>query len=154
MPLRRLPRFLWLLALAIVACHVLTAVFFGSTGLGSLLGNLLQILSSLLAAAMCLRAARKLTGFSQSFWTLVAFGMGLWGVADLGWTYYEVFLHAEPPPGSMIRFLFHSYGMFFVMAIFLNQEKTDARVELEEALDFVQIGIFFFFIYFGMYMPK
>ena len=152
MPLRRLPRFLWLLALAIVACHVLTAVFFGSTGLGSLLGNLLQILSSLLAAAMCLRAARKLTGFSQSFWTLVAFGMGLWGVADLGWTYYEVFLHAEPPPGSMIRFLFHSYGMFFVMAIFLNQEKTDARVELEEALDFVQIGIFFFFIYFGMYI--
>jgi PAS domain S-box-containing protein len=150
--LRRLPRFLWLLALAIVVCHVLTVVFIGPTALGSLLGNTLQILSSFLAAAMCLRAARKLTGFSQSFWTLVAFGMGLWGVADLGWTYYEVFLHAEPPAGSMIRFLFHSYGMFFVMAIFLNQEKTHARVELEEALDFVQIGIFFFFIYFGMYI--
>jgi len=51
----------------------------------------------------------------------------------------------------MIRFLFHSHGMFFVMAIFLNQEKTHARVEFEEALDFVQIGIFFFLIYFGMY---
>ena len=51
----------------------------------------------------------------------------------------------------MIRFLFDSHGMFFVMAIFLNQEKTHAHVEFEEALDFVQIGIFFFFIYFGMY---
>jgi PAS domain S-box-containing protein len=152
LPLRRLPRFLWLLALAIVLCHVSTVVFFRSTALASLLGNFLQVTSSFLAAAMCLRAVRKLTGFSQSFWTLVAFGMGLWGVADLGWTYYEVFLHTEPPPGSMIRFLFHSYGMFFVMALFLNQEKTHARVELEEALDFVQIGIFFFLIYFGMYI--
>ncbi len=149
---RRVPRLLWLLAIAIVACHVLTVVFFRSSAIDSLLGNLLQIFSSFLAAAMCLRAARKLRGFSQSFWTLVAFGMGLWGVADLGWAYYEVLLHTEPPPGSMIRFLFHSYGMFFVMAIFLNQEKTHARVEFEEALDFIQIGIFFFLIYFGMYI--
>jgi len=151
LPPRSLPRFLWLLALAIVVCHVLNVVFIGPTALGSLLGNTLQISSSFLAAAMCLRAARKLTGFSQSFWTLVAFGMGMWGVADLGWTYYEVILHVKPPPGSMIRFLFDSHGMFFVMAIFLNLEKTDSRVELEETLDFVQIGILFFLIYFGMY---
>jgi len=140
-----------LLALTVVICHVVTVVFSGASAFGSLLGNGLQILSSLVAAMMCFRAARKLTGFSHSFWTLVGFGMCMWGVADLGWTYYELFLHAEPPPGSMIRFLFHSHGMFFVMAIFLNQEKTHARVEFEEALDFVQIGIFFFLIYFGMY---
>jgi hypothetical protein len=107
-----------LLALTVVICHVLTAEFFGATAFGSLLGNALQILSSLVAAMMCFRAARKLSGFSHSFWTLVAFGMCMWGVADLGWTYYEVFLHAEPPPSSMIRFLFHSHGMFFVMRFF------------------------------------
>jgi PAS domain S-box-containing protein len=148
---RPFPRSLLLLALTVVICHVVTVVFSGASAFGSLLGNGLQILSSLVAAMMCFRAARKLTGFSHSFWTLVGFGMCMWGVADLGWTYYELFLHAEPPPGSMIRFLFHSHGMFFVMAIFLNQEKTHARVEFEEALDFVQIGIFFFLIYFGMY---
>jgi hypothetical protein len=131
LPLRPFPRSLWLLALAVVACHVLTVVFFGATAFGSLLGNALQIFSSLVAAMMCFRAARKLSGFSHSFWTLVAFGMCMWGVADLGWSYYEVFLHLEPPPGSMIRFLFHSHGMFFVMAIFLNQEKTHARVEFK-----------------------
>ncbi|MGA3176582.1 MAG: PAS domain S-box protein [Candidatus Acidiferrum sp.] len=148
---RPFPRSLLLLALCVVVCHILNVVLFRATAVGSLLGNTLQILSSLIAAMMCFQAARKQTGFSQSFWTLVGFGMCMWGVADLGWTYYEVFLHAEPPPSSMIRFLFHSYGMFFVMAIFLNQEKTHARVELEEALDFVQIGILFFLIYFGAY---
>ncbi len=152
MPPRHIPRYLWPLALSIVACHALTVLFFRSSPLGTLLGNSLQIASSFLAAALCLRAARKLTGFSQSFWTLIAFGMCLWGVADLGWTYYEVFVHTEPPAGSMIRFLFHSYSMFFVMALFLNQEKTHARVEFEEALDFIQIGIFFFLIYFAMYV--
>jgi hypothetical protein len=51
----------------------------------------------------------------------------------------------------MIRFLFDTHGMFFVMAIFLDQQKRSSAIELEEALDFIQIGILFFFVYFGMY---
>lgn len=144
-------RTLALAALTIVLCHVLSIVFIGTSALGSLAGNFLQVLASFLAAVMCFRAARRVTGFSQSFWTLVGFGMGMWGFANVGWTYYEIVLHSEPPPGSMIRFLFDTHGMFFVMAIFLNQDKTTAQVEKEEALDFVQIGILFFLIYFGMY---
>jgi len=100
---------------------------------------------------MCFQAARRAAGFGRSFWILVGFGMGVWGLADFGWTYYELFLHREPPPGSLIRFLFDTHGMFFVMAIFLNQDKTDSRVEVPEALDFLQIGILFFLIYFGAY---
>ncbi len=144
-------RRLGLVALAVVALHVCTIVFFGTHPLGSLFGNLLQVFCSLLAAAMCFRAAHRARGFSQSFWILVGVGMGVWGVADLGWMYSEVVLHAVPEPGSIFRFLFDTQGMFFVMAIFLNQEKEDAKVDLEEVLDFVQIGILFFFIYFGMY---
>jgi two-component system, cell cycle sensor histidine kinase and response regulator CckA len=144
-------RRLAVVALAVVALHVCTIVFFGTRPLGSLFGNLLQVFCSLLAAAMCFRAARRVHGFSQSFWILVGVGMGVWGVADLGWMYSELVLHTIPKPGSIIRFLFDTQGMFFVMAIFLNQEKEDAKVDLEEALDFIQIGILFFFIYFGMY---
>ena len=144
-------RRLGLVALAVVALHVCTIVFLGTHPLGSLFGNLLQVFCSLLAAAMCFHAARRVHGFSQSFWILVGVGMGVWGVADLGWMYSEVVLHAVPEPGSIVRFLFDTQGMFFVMAIFLNQEKEDATVDLEEALDFIQIGILFFFIYFGMY---
>src|SRR5260370_11497754 len=100
---------------------------------------------------MCFRAARGVYGFSQSIWSRMGVGMGVWAVADLGWMYSELVLHTIPEPGSLVRFLFDTQGMFFGMAIFLNQEKEDAKVDLEEALDFIQIGILFFFIYFGMY---
>jgi len=145
------PRFLALVALTVVVGHVLSVVFLRTSLLGSLVGNLLQTFCSVLAAAMCFRAARKSPGFSQSFWALVGFTLGLWGLANFGWAYYEIALHSEPPPDSLIRFLFDTQAMFFVMAIFLNQEKTDSRIETEEALDFVQVGILFFMVYFGMY---
>ena len=147
----RFPRSLALVALSVVILHVLTVVFLGTSVYGSLLGNALQIFSSFLAAGMCFRAARRSAGFARSFWILAGFGMGIWGLADFGWTYYELFLHSEPPGGSLIRFLFDTHGMFFVMAIFLNQDKEDSRIELPEALDFLQIGILFFLIYFGAY---
>ncbi|HEV8074858.1 MAG TPA: PAS domain S-box protein [Candidatus Acidoferrum sp.] len=134
-----------------MALHVETVVFLGTSSFGSLLGNALQIFASFLATAMCFRAARRGVGFARSFWTLVGFGMGVWGLADFGWTYYEIFLHMEPPPGSLIRFLFDTHGMFFVMAIFLNQDKEDSRIDVAEMLDFLQIGILFFLVYFGAY---
>jgi PAS domain S-box-containing protein len=149
--IRPLPRWLLLVALAVVILHALNVVFFGATANGSLLGNGLQIFSSFLAAGLCFRAARQAPGFSRSFWLLVGCGIGAWGVADFGWTYYEVMLHMEPPPGSMTRFLFNTQGMFFVMSVFLNQERKDSRVELPEALDFLQIGLLFFLAYLGGY---
>ncbi len=135
----------------VVGFHVLNALFVRTSPTGSFAGNFLQIFSSFLAAALCFRAAKRFPGFSRSFWTLAGVGMFMWGVADIGWTYYEVFLHSEPPPGSLIRFLFDTHGMFFVMAIFLDQEKTDTRIKMEEFLDFIQVGILFFLIYFGTY---
>ena len=151
MAFRRVPRSLALVALSVVILHALTVVFLGTSWYGSLFGNSLQIFSSFLAAAMCFQAARRARGFGRSFWTLVGFGMGAWGLADFGWAYCELFLHSEPLPGSLIRFLFDTNGMFFVMAIFLNQDKQESRVDVPEALDFVQIGILFFLIYFGAY---
>ena len=151
MSLNPFPRSLALVALLIVASHVGSIVFLGTSSSGALVGNALQILSSFVAAAMCFRAARRSSGFNQSFWTLIGFGMAIWGVADLGWSYYEVILRTEPPAGSLMRFLFDTHGMFFVMAIFLDQEKIDSRVETEEALDFIQVGILFFLVYFGTY---
>ena len=148
---RLLPRTLTLVALAVFATHTLTVVYFGGTATGSVTGNSLQIFASFLAAAMCFRSAHRSAGFAQVFWMLVGFGMGLWGVADIGWAYYEIALHREPPTGSMVRFLFDTHGMCFVMALFLNQDKTTARIENEEILDFIQVGILFFLIYFGMY---
>jgi PAS domain S-box-containing protein len=139
------------MALLIVCSHVLGAVFLGATFYGSVLGNGLQILSSFLAAGACFQASRRHPGFSRSFWMLVSIGMGMWGLANFGWAYYEIALRSEPPPGSLIRFLFDTHGMFFVMAVFLNQDKQGSSLDLPELLDFLQIGILFFLIYFGAY---
>jgi PAS domain S-box-containing protein len=138
-------------SLLVVAIHVCSILFLGTSIPGSFVGNGLQIFASILAATMCFQVARKSQGFSQSFWTLVGFGIGTWGAAEIGWAYYEVILRTEPPVDSLLRFLFDTHGVFFVMAIFLNQEKKDSQVETEEALDFVQVGILFFLIYFGFY---
>jgi PAS domain S-box-containing protein len=149
--LKPFPRYLALVALLVVAAHACSILWLGTSRLGALIGDSLQTFCSLLAAVLCFRAARKSPGFSQSFWTLIGFGIVVWTIANLGWTYYEALQKTEPPPESLIRFLFDTHGMFFVMAIFLNQEKRDAHIETEEALDFIQIGILFFLIYFGIY---
>jgi PAS domain S-box-containing protein len=139
------------LALSVVLAHGLTVVYLVSTPYGPMVGNGLQIFSSLLAAAMCFRASQRLPGFSRAFWALVGCGMAMWGIADLGWAYYELAWRMEPPAGSLIRFLFDTHGMFFVMALFLNQDKQNSDIEVSELLDFLQIGILFFLIYFGGY---
>jgi hypothetical protein len=149
--LRHLPRSLAYLAILAVAVHGFCVVYLRSSFGGILIVNCLQSGIGFLAAALCIRASRREPGFSQSFWTLIGFAVGMWAVANMGWAYYELFLHTEPPPGSMIRFLFDIQGMFFVMAIFLDQEKTTSKIEIEEGLDFVQIGILFFLVYFGLY---
>src|SRR5262249_27374798 len=149
--LKPFPRSLVIVAALVVAAHVCSIVWLGTSPTGALVGNSLQIFASLLAATLCFRAAHKAPGFSQSFWTLIGFGLAIWGVANIGWTYSEVVLKSEPHAGSLIRFLFDTHSMFFAMAIFLNQEKRDSRVETEEALDFVQIGILFFLVYFASY---
>ncbi|HUN60472.1 MAG TPA: PAS domain S-box protein [Candidatus Sulfotelmatobacter sp.] len=151
MSLKPIPRALAFVALFVVFGHVGSVTLLGPSLPGALVGNLLQIFCSFLAAALCFRAAQRSPGFSQSFWTLIGCGFGTWGVANIGWTYYEVILRTEPPPGSLIRFPFDTLGMFFVMAIFLNQEKTDSKVEIKETLDFIQVGILFFVLYFSTY---
>ena len=149
--LRPIPRTLAYVAAIVLILHVITILSLGTDPAGSVIGNGLQIFSSLLAAYFCVKAARKEAGFTRSFWTLIAFSMAIWGIADFGWAYIELVRHEVPAPGSVIRFLFDTHGMFFVMAVFLNQEKRSSGFELEELLDFAQIGILFFFIYFGMY---
>jgi len=151
---RPLPRALVWVALLVVALHILNVVFLGTSLPGTAFGNALQIFSSFLATVMCFHAAQRNAGFSRSFWVLIGFGLGIWGVANFGWAFYELALHREPPPGSIIRFLFDTHSMFFVMAVFLNQDKRDSTIDAAEALDFLQIGILFFLVYLGgFYLP-
>ncbi len=118
---------------------------------GTLIANLLEISASILGAAMCVGASRRARGFARPFWALVGCGMAAWGVANFGWTYHELFLHAAPAFNSAIRFIFSMEGIFFAMVLFLDQETDSERIKPEFLLDFVQVAIVFFFVFLGLY---
>jgi two-component system cell cycle sensor histidine kinase/response regulator CckA len=138
-------------ALGIIVAHVAMVLTLGTTPAGSLIGNSLQIVSCALAVGAAFAASRRASGLSRRFWLLVGCGLAVWGVANLGWMYYETVLHMEPPAGSIVRFLFGTQSIFFALAVFLNQDKESSTLDIESVLDFTQIAIVFFFIYLGFY---
>jgi PAS domain S-box-containing protein len=144
-------RKLFIAGLLIVGLHTAEILTLGTTPTGSLFANSLQILTSGIASAMCIFAFRRGRGMSRPFWLLAACGTGVWGVANIGWMYYETVLHAEPPIGSAVRFLFDTQDVFFAMALYLDQDKDSPTLDPESLLDLVQIAIVFFFIFLGLY---
>src|SRR6266403_1512709 len=139
------------LSFVIVASHVVAVLTLGTSPAGSLIGNLLQIASSGLAVAVVFGASQRATGLSRRFWLLVGFGLAVWGLANVGWMYYEIALHREPPTGSMVRVLFGTQVIAWALAVLLNQDKESSTLDLESVLDFIQVTIVFFLLYLGFY---
>jgi len=94
------PRKITILALAIVGLHIVGATILGKSASGALLGNILQIIASFVATYACFEASRRSARLGQAFWILVGVGISVWGLANIGWTYYEVALGIEPPDVS------------------------------------------------------
>jgi hypothetical protein len=61
------PRTVLTLGIAVVVFHIAQEAALGTSAAGSLIANLLQILSALLAAACCLAAIGRSSGFTRSF---------------------------------------------------------------------------------------
>jgi PAS domain S-box-containing protein len=146
-----MPRKLLILAATLVGAHLGQALILGVSPAGTLIANLLEVSASVLAAVMCFGASRRAQGMARPFWALVACGMAIWGVANIGWMFHELLLHTRPAPGSPLRFLFNVQGIFFAMVLFLDQEKDSSEFEPEILLDFTQIAIVFFFLFLGLY---
>ena len=146
-----MPRKLLILALAILGLHIVEVYTLGTSTAGTLFGNSLQTIACFTAVAMCAGAARRGKQLTRTFWLLVGAGIGIWGVANLGWTYYEVILHREPAELSFVRFLFDIQGAFFAMAMFLDQGHDSQKLNLGFSLDALQIVLIFLFIYLGLF---
>src|SRR5215831_17639750 len=146
-----MPRKPLIFAAVVIALHLLEAATLGTSTTGSLLANFLEILACGFAAVTAFAASRRGRGLSRPFWVLVGMGISMWGLANLGWMYYEVVLHIEPPLTSAVRFLFGFQDVLIAMALFLDQDKDSPRIDVEALLDFVQIGIVFFFIFVEFY---
>jgi PAS domain S-box-containing protein len=147
-----MPRKLLALACVIVGLHVVAILTLGTSTAGSVLANSLQIFSCGLAAAACFGASRRGRGLSRPFWSLAGCGMAMWGVANIGWMYYENWLHVAVPSFSIVRILFDVQGIFFAIALFLDQERDSPTFDLETLLDSLQIAIVFLSVFFGLYV--
>ena len=146
-----MPRKLLILSVVIVALHATQEVFVGTSPLGSFLANALQIFSACLAAVLCFRASRRGPGFTRPFWLLIGCSFLVWAIADMGWVYYESFLHMEPPTDSIFPFLVESRSLFLAMALLLDQKEESESLDLASFFDFVQLLIIFALIYLGWY---
>jgi PAS domain S-box-containing protein len=144
-------RKLTILALAIVGLHIVEATVLGKSPSGALLGNLLQIIASFVATYACFEASRRSARLGRAFWILVGIGISVWGLANMGWTYYEVVEGVEPPELSFIRFMFDMQEAFFAMAILLERDEQAKRIDVGFLLDAVQIALIFLFIYVRLY---
>jgi PAS domain S-box-containing protein len=144
---RKLP---WLCVL-LIGLHVCEVLILGTSAAGSLVANSLQTIACGLATAAAYAAWRRGRGLSRPFWLLVIAGLATWGVANLGWMYYENWLHAEVPRLSLTRILFDTQEVFFAIALFLDKDRDISGFDLETALDSLQIAIVFFSGFFGMY---
>jgi len=146
-----MPRKLTILAFAIVGMNICVILTLKDSPARSLLTNLLQIGSSGLAAALCFLARRRGSGLSRQFWLLVGMSMATWGVDNIGWMYYENWLHIAPPRFSIVRVLFDVQGVFYAIALFLDKDRDSPNFDLETLLDSVQIALVFFSVFFGLY---
>ena len=144
-------RKLAILPFIIVGLNICVILTLGTSPAGSFLTNCLQTCASGLAAALCFGARRRGRGLSRPFWLLVGFAMAAWGLSNLGWMYYENWLHAEVPRFSVVRILFDVQGVFYMIALFLNKEQDSPSFDLETVLDSTQIAVVFFSVFFGLY---
>jgi PAS domain S-box-containing protein len=135
----------------LVGLHAGEILLFGTSPTGSLIANTLQLIACALATAMACRASLRGRGLARPFWSVIALGLATWGLANLGWMYYENLLHQTVPPLSIVRILFDTQGVFFAIALFLDKEKDSPRFDVETLLDCVQIAIVFFSGFFGLY---
>jgi len=149
-----MPRKLLVSVLALLVLSVGVILTLGISPAGSLLTNLLQVACCGLAAALCFKASRRGGGLSRPFWVLVGCSIAMWGVANLGWMYYENWLHAPVPRVSVVHILFDVQGVFYAIALSLDKESDSAELNAELILDSVQIAIVFLSLFFGMFYAQ
>jgi PAS domain S-box-containing protein len=146
-----MPRKLLVSVIALLGLSAGVILILGMSPTGSTLTNFLQIVCCGLAATMCFAASRRGRGLSRPFWVLVGCSIATWGLANVGWMYYENWLHAPVPRFSVVRVLFDVQGVFYAIALFLDKENDSPEFNAEMVLDCVQIAIVFLSLFFGLF---
>lgn len=133
-----------------VALSLLVRRSFALTAFGDLLQNGVLLVATLAFLSNIRTQARK----ARLFWGLMGFGLTMWLVSQVMWTYIEVYLrHEAPNPfvGDVILFL-HVVPMMAAVAVqpHLQQEERALKAG---TLDFALLLTWWLFLYLFIVIP-
>src|SRR5271170_7003533 len=139
---------------AVVCVHLLVSLFAPrGTGLTAF-GDLTQSALLLCATLSILSNVRPSYKKAQLFWTLMAFGCGMWFCTQVLWTYFEVFLRQEVPNpfvGDVVLFL-HVVPMMAALVVQPQVQRKDHSLRLV-SLDFFLLLTWWLYLYLFIVIP-
>lgn len=146
------------LAFSVLAAHSLAAVALQGVP-ASVASNLSQAVAGLVAGFAFLDASGRAQGLARRFWALASTAFFIWAAAQMSFAYREDWLGLPVTQPSWTHFLFRVYGAPLLMALLLVGDEMDnlvgrasTRVDWQQTLDFVQVGILFPFLYLYLYL--
>jgi len=132
----------------LVVSQVAAFLLIRSELLRSLASNIIQIACCFTAGGFCLLAARRSRDLARTFWGLFSLAFSAYGISNVVWMLYENWLR-QPIPASVIsQFLYLCYDAPIVMALFLREGEDPSGLDWQRSLDFVQMLIVAFLIYY------
>jgi diguanylate cyclase (GGDEF)-like protein len=139
---------------AVICVHVLVSLLaprsFGLTAFGDLTQCVLLLCGTLSILSNIRTSYKK----AQLFWALMALGCGVWFLAQVLWTYFEVYLRQEVPNpfvGDVVLFL-HVVPMMAALAVRPHIERNDHSLRLV-SLDFFLLLTWWLYLYLFIVIP-
>ena len=132
-----------ILSFAVPRGHTLTAI-----------GDVTQCLLLAVALFSLLANTKQAEQRARYFWALLALGCGLWLVAQVLWTYFEVVLRQEAPNpflGDVVLFL-HLVPMMAAFAVEPDRERSDSGSQLG-GIDFALLLTWWLYLYLFVVIP-
>ncbi len=117
-------------------------------------GDLAQCVVPLFANAGLLLNAGSSHWRRNSFWMLMALGCTLWMVAQLLWTYFEIYLHQPVPNPFTGDFIFFLHTVPMIAALALEPHKRQPEPGLRFGyLDFSLLLLWWVYLYLFVVIP-
>ncbi|MFZ0479549.1 MAG: HAMP domain-containing sensor histidine kinase [Terriglobales bacterium] len=111
----------------LVAAYAMAPHLFPGAMFRIVMGDLVPLLLLGLTCVLCCRNAVDSHGHTRLFWSLMATGMAMWWINQLGWTWYEVVLRKsipDPFPGDVVLFL---HIVPFMGAVAIRPHEADEK---------------------------
>src|SRR3954471_6634006 len=144
----------WLFAAAIVVVYAVGTFVFGNGFPLAVFGNAMQCAVGILLVGASFSNVRRGTPEMRKFWVLMTISFALWGLGQVVWTYYEVYLRQDMPQVSPWDGLYFLKGIPLLAALGLQPHREPVKDRPNIGLlDLSIIVLWFVYLYFFFVTP-